>query len=148
MAPISTTTEVARPPAEVFAYITDPSRFAEWQQGVLSGHMDGDGPHRVGDICRTTRQIGGSERSVTSEITHIDPPKTWGVRGIDGPVRASVDLAVSPLNEGQRSRVTIELDFTGHGIGKLLVPLVVRRSARKEMLANLDELKRRLETPR
>ena len=146
MAPISTTMEVARPPAEVFAYVTDPTRFVEWQQGVLSGHMDGDGPHRVGDICRTTRQIGGSERSVTSEITHIDPPKTWGVRGIDGPVRAIVDVAVTPLNEGQRSQVTIELDFTGHGIGKLLVPLVVRRSARKEMPANLDNLKRRLET--
>ena len=55
---------------------------------------------------------------------------------------------MTPLNEGQRSRVTIELDFTGHGIGKLLVPLVVRRSARKEMPANLDKLKQRLETPR
>jgi uncharacterized protein YndB with AHSA1/START domain len=141
-------TEVARPPAEVFAYVTDPTRFVEWQQGVLSGHMDGDGPHCVGDICRTTRQIGGSERLVTSEITHIDPPKTWGVRAIDGPVGAIVDVAVTPLNEGQRSQVTIELDFTGHGIGKLLVPLVVRRSARKEMPANLDKLERRLETPR
>ena len=148
MAPISTTTEVARPPAEVFAYVTDPSRFVEWQQGVLSGQMDGDGPHRVGDICRTTRQIGGTERSGTSEITHIDPPKTWGVRGIDGPVRATVDVAVTPLNDGRGSRVTIELDFTGHGIGKLLVPLVVRRSTHTEMPANLDNLKRRLETPR
>jgi uncharacterized protein YndB with AHSA1/START domain len=148
MATISTTTEVARPPAEVFAYVTDPTRFVEWQQSVLSGHMDGDGPHRVGDICRTTRQVGGTERSVTSEISHIDPPKTWGVRAIDGPVRAIVDEVVAPLNDGRRSRVTIELDFTGHGIGKLLVPLVVRRSARKEMPANLDRLKQRLETPR
>ena len=148
MAPISTTTEVARPPAEVFAYVTDPSRFVEWQQGVLSGQMDGDGPHRVGDICRTTRKIGGTERSVTSEITHIDPPKTWGVRAIDGPIRAVVDVVVTPLNDGRGSRVTIELDFTGHGIGKLLVPLVVRRSTHTEMPANLDNLKRRLETPR
>src|SRR5438270_13548900 len=126
MSPMTTTVEVDRPPEDVFAYVTNPSCFVEWQQGVLSGHMEGDGPHRVGDICRTTRQIGGTERLVTSEITHIDPPNTWGVRGIDGPVRAIVDVAVMPLNEGQRSRVTIELDFTGHGIGKLLVPAVVR----------------------
>jgi hypothetical protein len=32
-----------------------------------------------------------------------------------------------------RSRVTIELDSTGHGIGKLLVPLIVRRQAAREM---------------
>jgi hypothetical protein len=49
------------------------------------------------------------------------------------------------MNDGGRSRVKIELDFSGHGIGKLLVPLMVRPSARKEMPANLERLKRRLE---
>jgi hypothetical protein len=33
-------------------------------------------------------------------------------------------------------------------MGKLLVPLVVRPGARKEMPANLDRLKQRLEGPR
>ncbi len=41
--------------------------------------------------------------------------------------------------------MTVEVDFEGHGIGKLLVPLVVRREARKEMPTNLAALKRRLE---
>lgn len=148
MAPLSTTIEVARPPEQVFAYITDPTRFVEWQHGVVSGHMDGDGPHSVGDKCLTTRRIGRAERSVTSEITHVDPPRAWGVRATDGPIRAIVDVTVTPLNAGQRSRVTIDLDFTGHGIGKLLVPLVVRRSVRKEMPANLERLKQRLESSR
>jgi hypothetical protein len=42
-------------------------------------------------------------------------------------------------------RVTIELDFEGHGIGKLLVPLIVRRQARNEMPANCRKLKQQLE---
>jgi hypothetical protein len=41
--------------------------------------------------------------------------------------------------------VTIALDFGGRGIGKLLVPLVVRRQARREMPANIQRLKERLE---
>jgi hypothetical protein len=41
--------------------------------------------------------------------------------------------------------VTIELDFDGHGLGKLLVPLVVRRQAAGEMPKNMQNLKRRLE---
>jgi hypothetical protein len=49
------------------------------------------------------------------------------------------------LADASRSRVTIELDFTGHGIGKLLVPLVVRRQAASEMPENMSRLKRRLE---
>jgi hypothetical protein len=42
--------------------------------------------------------------------------------------------------------VKIELDFTGHGIGKLLVPLAVRPQARHEMPENLQKLKQRLES--
>jgi uncharacterized protein YndB with AHSA1/START domain len=145
MAPITCTIELARPPEEAFAYVTDPTRFVEWQRNVVSGHMDGEGPHGVGARCLTTRRIGFAERPVTSEITHIDPPRTWGVRGIDGPIRAIVNVTVDPVEKGRRSRVTIDLDFDGHGIGKLLVPLVVRRQARKEMPSNQGTLRERLE---
>jgi hypothetical protein len=144
MAPISTSTEIDRPAQDVFAYATDPTRFHEWQKGVIDGRMDQPGTPAVGARCLTTRRIGGANRSSTSELTHIDPPTTWGVRGIDGPIRAIVDLTVEPLT-GQRSRLTIAVDFTGHGIGKLLVPLVVRREAAKEMPTNLAALKQQLE---
>jgi len=46
---------------------------------------------------------------------------------------------------GARSRVTIKVDFEGHGFGKLLVLLVVRPQARKEMRRNVARLKARLE---
>jgi Polyketide cyclase / dehydrase and lipid transport len=145
MAPITTSIEVARSAADAFDYVTDPTRFADWQQSVVSGHMQGDGPHAVGDKCMTTRRVGRGKRAVVSEITHIDPPRDWGVRGTDGPIRSIVDVTVTPLSDAGKSRVTIAVDFIGHGIGKLLVPLVVRPSARKEMPANMERLKQRLE---
>ena len=43
------------------------------------------------------------------------------------------------------SRLTISVDFTGHGIGTILVPLMVRREAREEMPANMAALKHRME---
>jgi hypothetical protein len=144
MPAITTSTEVARPAEEVFAYATDPTRFHEWQQGVVDGHMDQPGTPTVGTHCLTTRRIGGADRSSTSEVVRINPPTSWGVRGIDGPIRAIVDLTVTPVT-ADRSRLTIAVDFEGHGIGKLLVPLVVRRQARKEMPTNLAALKQRLE---
>src|SRR6201987_2190846 len=148
MAPIVTRAEIDRPAAEVFACATDPARFSEWQKGVVDGHMDGpaDGTQQpaVGAKCVTTRRIGGASRPSTSELTHIDPPRTWGVRGTDGPIRAAVDVLVEPVTD-TRSRLTISVDFTGHGIGKILVPLMVRREARKEMPANMAGLKQRVE---
>ena len=145
MSPIIATVEVDRPAADVFAYATDPTRFPEWQAGVVDGHLDQAGPPQVGGKCVTTRRIGGAERPVTSELTHVDPPRTWGVRGIDGPIRATVDLTVAPLAE-TRSRLTIAVDFEGHGIGRVLVPLLVRRQAQQEMPTNVANLKRQLES--
>jgi uncharacterized protein YndB with AHSA1/START domain len=145
MPPITTSTDVDRPAEDVFAYATDPTRFHEWQQGVIEGRLEPPGNPTVGTRCLTTRRIGGANRPSTSEITHLNSPKTWGVRGVDGPIRATVDLSVEPLT-ARRSRLTITVDFEGHGIGKLLVPLVVRREAAKEMPANLAALKRRLES--
>jgi hypothetical protein len=133
MAPTIASTVVDRAAAEVFAYATDPTRFHEWQQGVIDGHLDQPGPAQVGTKCLTTRRIGGANRAVTAELTHID-----------GPIRATVDVTVEPLSETS-SRLTIAVDFDGHGIGKLLVPLIIRRQAQKEMPANVEALKRRVE---
>jgi len=57
MAPIVTNVEIARPPEEVFGYVIDPSRFAEWQEGVVSGRMEADGPHGVGSRCMANRKL-------------------------------------------------------------------------------------------
>lgn len=147
MPPITTSIEVDRSAVDVFAYATDPTHFCEWQKGVIDGHMDSEGAPGVGARCLTTRRIGFANRLVAAELAHVDPPRTWGVRGIDGPIRATVDVAVRPLADN-RSRLTITIEFTGHGIGKLLVPLVVERGARKEMPANLSALRERLERGR
>lgn len=137
-------TQIDRPANVVFDYVTDPGRFHEWQTGVLDGKMANGGTPKVGDRCLTTRKIGFTKQSSTSELVHIDPPRTWGVRGIDGPIRAIVDVTVEPL-DADHSTVTISVDFEGHGIGRILVPLVVQGQARKEMPANLAALQHQLQ---
>jgi hypothetical protein len=142
--PITASIEVYRSAKEVFDYATDPSRFSEWQKGVVSGRMDSVGAPQLGDRCLTTRRIGLADRPVTSELVRFDPPHQWGVRGLDGPIRAIVDVRVEPRSDTS-ARLTIALDFEGHGIGRLLVPLLVRREARREMPVNVTTLKQRLE---
>jgi hypothetical protein len=147
MPPIVTTADIERPAPEVFAYATDPARFSEWQKGVVDGHIAGPASTQapaVGAKCVTTRRIGGANRPSTSELVHYDPPKAWRVRGIDGPIRAAVDVTVEPVTVS-RSRLTISVDFVGHGVGRILLPLMVRREARKEMPANMTALKQRME---
>lgn len=139
------TVEVDRPSRVTFDYAVDPSLFPEWQVGLIAGRMDRD-PVTVGAKCVTTRKIGGAAREITSEITEYDPPRRWADHGVDGPIRGRVEVSVEPLDGDTRSRITISLDFEGHGIGHLLIPLLVRRQAAREMPINMRNLKERLES--
>ncbi|GAA3076624.1 hypothetical protein GCM10020254_20720 [Streptomyces goshikiensis] len=82
---------------------------------------------------------------MTMQVTEFDPPRSWRLHGLDGPVRGDVRGTVEPLDEGRRSRVTLNLDFEAHGIGRALVPLVLRPYARKELPRNEEKLRHLLE---
>ncbi|HEY6749531.1 MAG TPA: SRPBCC family protein [Mycobacteriales bacterium] len=139
------TIDIARPPEEVFAYATDPTRFAEWQNDVIRVQVeDGQSPG-VGCRFTTTRRVGGSERTMTQQITAIDAPRSWTARGIDGPIRPHATITVEPLDGGARSHVTFALAFDGHGLGVPLLPLV-RRQSQRHAPTSYRNLKKRLET--
>ena len=145
MAPIVSSFEIDRPPDEVYAYVTDPSRFPEWQKDVLRVRLEGGHPAGVGARFTTIRRIGRVEQKTTQEVTEVSPPRSWAARGVDGPFRPSAAITVEPLGDGARSLVTIALDFEGHGIGKLLPLDVIRRMAAKGAPRSYRNLKERLE---
>jgi uncharacterized protein YndB with AHSA1/START domain len=145
MAPLVHTVEIDRSPQDVFAYVTDPSHFPEWQDAMVSARLEGGGPVQQGSRVQLTRRVGKREQTMTSELTEYNPPRSYAFRVIDGPVRAVGKGRLEPLGEGDRTRFTFELDFEGHGIGRLLVPLVVRRQAAKELPESHANLKKRLE---
>jgi len=91
-----------------------------------------------------TLTFAWAERTLTQEITEVDAPRRWAARGIDGPIRPSASVTVQPLDGGTRSRVTFTLDFAGHGVGVVLLPLV-RRQAEKGAPVSYRTLKERLE---
>jgi uncharacterized protein YndB with AHSA1/START domain len=144
VAPIVHSVEISRSPEDVFAELSDVSRFHEWQEGVVSARVEGDAPMGPGSRMQMTRRVGGREQTMTSEMTEFSPPRSFAFRGIDGPIRAKGRGTVEAV-DGDRSRFTFELDFEGHGFGKLLGPLV-RRQASKDIPITHQNLKRRLES--
>ena len=146
MASIVASTEISRAPDDVFAYVTDPNRLPEWQESIVKAESS-QTPARVGTRARITRRVGRRELTQTAELSKLTSPTNWEVRGLDGAVRGHVDGRIEPLENGTRSRVTIELELVGRGIGKVLLPLFVRRKAEAEMPQNMQRLKERLERP-
>jgi hypothetical protein len=146
MAPIRESVEIARSPEELFAYLDDFPRHTEWQESLVSARVETEGPMQAGSRVTETRRMGKREQTATFEMTDYDPPRSASFRGTDGPIRSVGRRIVEPLGDGSRSRFTLELDFTGRGIGKLLVPLA-RNQARKQVPRSMQRLKEHLEGP-
>ena len=144
-AAIKESIEISRSPEDVFAYLDDPSRHGEWRSQIVKAEVQTDGPTRVGTKVKQTMRMGRREQDMSYEITEHDPPRSFAFRGLDGPVRPIGHGKVEPVGDGASSRVTIELEFEGHGFGKLLLPIVVSQ-ARKQVPKDQQQLKERLES--
>ncbi len=146
MAPITESIEINRRPEEVFAYLDDVKRHGEWQEQIVDVQPEGDQPMGVGKRVRETRRVPGGDRTMTYEITEHDPPRQSSFHVLDGPVRAVGTVSIEPAGDGSRSRLTITIDFEGHGIGgKLLLPLA-KSQARKQIPKDQAKMKELLES--
>jgi uncharacterized membrane protein len=147
MAPIVESIEINRRPEDVFAYVDDLGRHGEWQEQIVSVHVETDGATRVGSRATDKRRLPGGTRDITYEITEHDPPRKSSFRGVNGPIRPVGTITVEPLDGGARSKLTLELDLKGKGLG-VVFALLARANARKEVPKSHRRLKEILERER
>ena len=145
MSKIVESIEIGRVPADVFAYMDQLERHAEWQGSIVSSTRETDGPVGVGTRATDVRRVPGGKQSVTYEITEHDPPRRVAFKGVNGPVRPVGTVMIEPVGEG-RSRLTLELDLQGHGLLGMIFALLARSQARKEVPQDQQRLKERLES--
>jgi uncharacterized membrane protein len=144
MAQIVDSIEINRTPEDVFAYLDELGKHGEWQEQIISVHVETDGPTRVGSRATDKRRLPGGTRDISYEITEHVPPRKSSFRGVNGPIRPLGTVTVEPLEGGARSKVTLEFELKGRGLGVLFAPLA-RANARKEIPKSHQRLKEILE---
>jgi uncharacterized membrane protein len=147
MAPIIDSIEINRKPEDVFAYYEDLAKHGEWQQQIVSVRVETDGPTQVGSRATDKRRLPGGTRDISYEITEHDAPHKSSFRGVNGPIRPLGTVTVEPLDGGKRSKLTLEFELKGHGVGVLFAP-VARANARQEIPESHQRLKELLERER
>jgi uncharacterized membrane protein len=135
--------EIERAPEDVFAYLDEVERHGEWQDQIVNTRVESEASIGVGTRVRETRKLPGGMHEFVYEVTEHDPPHRSAFRVLDGPVRPFGTVTVESAGRG-RSRVTLELDFKGHGAGRMMLPMV-RNQARKQIPKDQQRLKERLE---
>ena len=126
--------EIARPPEDVYALVSDLRRGHEWQPSLV----------RV-DVERgvEVRRIAGQEREASFDVTRNEAPRLFEIVSRGGPVRATATFELHPNGAGTRLDLSLILELGG--------PLrfaggMVRGRAEREARENLERLKALLET--
>jgi carbon monoxide dehydrogenase subunit G len=134
--------EIARPPADVYAYLADPAHLPAWQEGVEEVRDVPAGPLQVGATFTEVRSFLGKRAVSTLEAIAADPGRELSLRTVSGPVHVTIRHLLDAGGPGTTLRVEADADA-----GKLLGlggPLV-RRAAERRARADFDRLKSLLE---
>jgi uncharacterized protein YndB with AHSA1/START domain len=122
-------TEIERTPAEMFAYVTDPTKLATWQTNTVSAVPETDGPVRVGSRIREVHRAPGGKRiEELVEVAEYEPDRVLELRNIEGPpVQGRITL--EPTERGTRFRFRVYAQPTGATrIVEPLLRVIVKRN--------------------
>ena len=138
------TREIARPPGDVFAFITDFSNAPRWRNLVRRIDVIGNGPVQQGTELAVTLDVMGKELQVVSEVFAFEPPRRIGQRNVANGVAGTFEYVLEPTARG--TKVTFTCDVRPYGRMWLLLPLLIH-SHRARYRDQLSTLERAMEKP-
>ena len=100
--------EIARPPADVYAFLADPTRLAEWQSDVQEVRDATGGPLTPGATFTEVRAFLGKRVESTLEAVVAEPGRELTLETVSGPVRVSIQHLLEPKDDGTTLRVVAE----------------------------------------
>jgi carbon monoxide dehydrogenase subunit G len=138
------TIDIARPPAAVFPYLTEPERLKQWVGGLAAFEaVDGE-TARLGARSRQVMVIRGREWKLDGELTALEADRLVEARMVGKGFSARTRYALEPIKSGTRLTATVESEFS------LLVARLfgglVSREAQKKLSADLARLEALVET--
>lgn len=136
-------TRIARCPAEVFAFVADPSKLATWQTNTVSVAQEGEGPLRLGTRLREIHR-GPGGRAVESlvEVSELEPDRTFALKMIEGPLPVHARITFEPVGAGTLMRFRVHGQPAG--AMRLAQPLL-RLALKRQFAQHCARLKRILE---
>jgi uncharacterized protein YndB with AHSA1/START domain len=135
-------TEIARPPSEVFAYATNPTKLATWQTNTISAVAENDGPLGLGTRVREVhRAPGGKQLASLVEVSEYEPDRVFGLRMLEGALPIHARITFEPTELGTR----VQFDARGRATGPMRLAEPLLRVTVKRQFAGCCALKHVLE---
>jgi uncharacterized protein YndB with AHSA1/START domain len=132
--------EIARPPAQVFDYLSDLRHEQEWNPKMRSVRLLTGEPIGVGSRYRA-RWAGSPDNTV--EYTVFDRPHAWA--SVADSRMMTVRFAARVQASDVGTRLTVRMALVPHGPMRLLQP-VLRRWMQSQEADNMRFIKSRMES--
>ena len=133
---------VARPPKEVFDFITASENAPKIVQSVTGMVKLTEGAPRVGTRYRETRLMHGKEQHAELEIVEFEPARRYAVQNVTSGIETVYRYNIQPEKDG--TRIDLICEVKAKGIKKLMLPLVAA-ILKKEDGDHLQRVKKVLE---
>jgi uncharacterized protein YndB with AHSA1/START domain len=133
---------VARPPKDVFDFITASENAPKIVSSVKSMVKLTEGPVRVGTRYRETRLMGGREQHAELEIVEFEPARRYAMQNVTEGIETVYRYNFQPERDG--TRIDLVCEVQAKGIKKLMLPLVAA-ILKKEDGDHLQRVKKVLE---
>jgi uncharacterized membrane protein len=131
---------IARPPEEVFDYLSRADNLPVWDSSIVQAEQVGADPVGVGTRWRGTSKILGRRFEWTTELTEFDRPRRNSSRSVEGKLQFTVTILLEPAVGGTRFTYRVDAASGLGGVfGRLADPIVERAQART-VRANLETL--------
>lgn len=140
MGRVQNTVHIARPAAEVFAFVADPTTAPKWNKLVLKASVS-ETPVRMGTSFHTTGKLMGRTIELDGRVIEHQPNTRFATRS-EKPYPFTIAWSFEP--EGGGTRVVRTGDLQTTGLLKLLSP-ITRRIASRTDQASLERMKALLE---
>ncbi|RZU64865.1 carbon monoxide dehydrogenase subunit G [Microterricola gilva] len=131
---------IARPPEEVFDFISTSANIPVWDSSVVAAEQIDDGPLGVGTRTRGTSKIMGRRFDWTVEATEHDPPTRLTSVSVEGRMAFTVTSTVEGVEGGSRFTYRIDAESGLGGVfGRMADPFIQKAQART-VRANMESL--------
>jgi uncharacterized protein YndB with AHSA1/START domain len=140
---VTTSTDIARPRAEVAAFATDPANAPRWYENIESVRWETAPPVAVGSRMAFVARFLGRRLAYTYEVRDLVPGERLVMSTAEGPFPMETTYTWADVDGG--TRMTLRNRGEPAGLTKLAAPAAaaaMRRANRKD----LAQLKRLLES--
>ena len=123
---------INRPPAEVFAGLTNFGQWPRWQGGLVSVDQISPSPLQVGSQVRQIRESGNPTESLM-EVTHLVPDQLLGLKSPGHPLSWQSAFSLEPVDRG--TQLTLQFEVQASGLAGLISDLIIRLTLKQELNA-------------